>query len=151
MEVGSVRIKNTMNILIKNMMDACIGAISFWLIGYAFAFGDNNRFIGEKVVSDNSNGIAFLCFRFPSRKPVISWTYKFSRIRWSTWISSLDNKFHHSTRNFTTSFLRSGRICIENIRYSRRSDPQKIVPGKELRFLRFPVGFCCHSCHNRVW
>ncbi|XP_063693862.1 uncharacterized protein LOC134825564 [Bolinopsis microptera] len=45
-EVGSVRIKNTKNILIKNMLDACIGALSFWLIGYAFAFGENNSFIG---------------------------------------------------------------------------------------------------------
>ena len=39
--------KNTKNILIKNMLDACIGALSFWLLGYAFAFGDNNRFIGK--------------------------------------------------------------------------------------------------------
>ena len=46
-EVGSVRMKNTKNILIKNMLDACIGALSFWLIGYAFAFGTNNSFIGE--------------------------------------------------------------------------------------------------------
>ncbi|KAL5246906.1 hypothetical protein ACHWQZ_G018946 [Mnemiopsis leidyi] len=47
-EVGSVRMKNTKNILIKNMLDACIGALSFWLIGYAFAFGENNRFIGAE-------------------------------------------------------------------------------------------------------
>lgn len=39
-EVGTVRIKNTKNILVKNMLDACIGALSFWLIGYALAFGD---------------------------------------------------------------------------------------------------------------
>ena len=40
MEVGTVRIKNTKNILVKNMLDACIGALSFWIIGYALAFGD---------------------------------------------------------------------------------------------------------------
>ena len=39
--------KNTKNILMKNMLDACVGAISFWLIGYAFAFGKDNAFIGE--------------------------------------------------------------------------------------------------------
>ena len=46
-EVGNVRMKNTKNILMKNMLDACVGAISFWLIGYAFAFGKDNAFIGE--------------------------------------------------------------------------------------------------------
>ncbi|XP_063676983.1 uncharacterized protein LOC134813224 [Bolinopsis microptera] len=46
-EVGTVRIKNTKNILVKNMLDACIGALSFWLIGYALAFGDTTSgFIG---------------------------------------------------------------------------------------------------------
>jgi len=45
-EVGSVSMKNTKNILVKNLMDACIGCISFYLIGYAFAFGGNNGFIG---------------------------------------------------------------------------------------------------------
>jgi ammonia channel protein AmtB len=46
-EVGSVRMKNTKNILTKNLLDPCISALSFWIIGYAFAFGDDNRFIGE--------------------------------------------------------------------------------------------------------
>ncbi|XP_063692066.1 ammonium transporter 2-like [Bolinopsis microptera] len=46
-EVGTVRIKNTKNILVKNMLDACIGALSFWLIGFALAFGDTTSgFIG---------------------------------------------------------------------------------------------------------
>ena len=38
--------KNTKNILTKNVLDACIGALSFWLVGYAFAFGEHNQFIG---------------------------------------------------------------------------------------------------------
>lgn len=36
---GSVRSKNTMNILLKNVMDACIGAIVWWLVGYGIAWG----------------------------------------------------------------------------------------------------------------
>jgi len=49
LEVGSVRSKNTANILMKNLMDACLGAISFWLLGYGFAYGDSNDgdFIGS--------------------------------------------------------------------------------------------------------
>lgn len=38
-EVGSVRQKNANNILIKNLFDAVAGALAFWLLGYAFAFG----------------------------------------------------------------------------------------------------------------
>lgn len=41
LEVGTVRIKNTKNILVKNILDACIGAIFYWAFGYAFSYGYN--------------------------------------------------------------------------------------------------------------
>ena len=46
---GFVRSKETANILMKNMIDACVGGLSFWLVGYAFAYGVSdaaNQFIG---------------------------------------------------------------------------------------------------------
>uniref|UniRef100_A0A7S1T8N8 Ammonium transporter n=1 Tax=Compsopogon caeruleus TaxID=31354 RepID=A0A7S1T8N8_9RHOD len=44
---GSVRTKNTKNVLIKNFLDACVGAMAWYFFGYAFAFGDkSNEFIG---------------------------------------------------------------------------------------------------------
>ena len=48
LSVGSVRSKNAKNIVLKNLLDACFGAICFYLIGYGFAYGgDNgNGFIG---------------------------------------------------------------------------------------------------------
>ena len=39
MENGSVRPKNSKNILIKNLFDACNGALAFWLVGYGWAYG----------------------------------------------------------------------------------------------------------------
>ena len=45
-EVGSVRIKNTKSILIKNLSDACMGSVLFFFYGWAFAFGKGNSFIG---------------------------------------------------------------------------------------------------------
>ncbi|XP_071509116.1 putative ammonium transporter 1 [Diadema antillarum] len=49
LEAGSVRAKNTTNILLKNVLDVCIGAVAYWAIGYAFAFGGQaNAFIGYR-------------------------------------------------------------------------------------------------------
>nr|AAM43910.1 putative amt protein [Chlamydomonas reinhardtii] len=49
---GAIRSKNSMNVLMKNILDACTGAIGFYLFGYAFAFGHHanqtsNAFIGD--------------------------------------------------------------------------------------------------------
>jgi Amt family ammonium transporter len=45
-ESGFVRSKNTSNILMKNLLDACVGGLFFWAFGWAIAYG----------VSDSSNG-----------------------------------------------------------------------------------------------
>lgn len=47
LEAGSVRAKNTSSILLKNIVDAAIGVIMFFVCGYAFAYGDkSNLFLG---------------------------------------------------------------------------------------------------------
>ena len=38
-ENGLVRSKNSKNILIKNLFDASIGGIAFWISGFGLAFG----------------------------------------------------------------------------------------------------------------
>lgn len=48
LEAGSVRAKNTTNIIMKNILDAAIGAIAYWITGYAFSYGDKNPFIGTQ-------------------------------------------------------------------------------------------------------
>lgn len=45
-EAGLTRAKSVANIMMKNMMDLCAGAIAFFAVGYAFAFGEGNAFIG---------------------------------------------------------------------------------------------------------
>eukprot|EP00246_Nothoceros_aenigmaticus_P011404 TRINITY_DN308_c0_g1_i1.p1 TRINITY_DN308_c0_g1~~TRINITY_DN308_c0_g1_i1.p1 ORF type:complete len:563 (+),score=55.82 TRINITY_DN308_c0_g1_i1:167-1690(+) len=45
---GSVRAKNTMNIMLTNVLDAAAGGISYYLFGFGFAFGKGgNGFIGS--------------------------------------------------------------------------------------------------------
>ncbi|CAM9690808.1 unnamed protein product [Discosporangium mesarthrocarpum] len=58
LEVGSVSVKNTKNILIKNVGDASLGALCWWLVGYGVAFGtDAGGFIG-------TDGFALKGFNF---------------------------------------------------------------------------------------
>ena len=40
-EAGFVRTKNVTNILMKNVLDACLGAIVYMAVGWAFAYGVN--------------------------------------------------------------------------------------------------------------
>lgn len=48
LEVGSVSVKNTKNILIKNIFDAAIGAICWWILGFPLAIGaTKGKFIGS--------------------------------------------------------------------------------------------------------
>ena len=56
-ENGLVRSKNSKNILIKNLFDASIGGIAFWICGFGFAFGDTpGGFIGTKGSMFASSG-----------------------------------------------------------------------------------------------
>ena len=45
-EAGFTRAKNTGNILMKNMMDFCIGTPCYWLIGFGLMFGGTGAIIG---------------------------------------------------------------------------------------------------------
>ena len=38
LSAGSIRQKNVKNILLKNLLDACMGAITWYFIGYGFAY-----------------------------------------------------------------------------------------------------------------
>lgn len=40
-ETGFARSKNTGNIIMKNLMDFCIGSVVFWAIGYSLMYGDS--------------------------------------------------------------------------------------------------------------
>lgn len=53
LSVGAVRSKNAKNIILKILLDACFGALAFYLVGFAFAYGGTygeagggNSFVG---------------------------------------------------------------------------------------------------------
>jgi Amt family ammonium transporter len=67
---GSVRQKNVKNIMLKNILDACGGALGFWSVGYALAYGgassDKKAFIGNSgfFLAGMSTGAELIGFFF---------------------------------------------------------------------------------------
>ncbi|MFM2485316.1 ammonium transporter [Celerinatantimonas yamalensis] len=45
-EIGMTRAKNAANILMKNVMDFCIGSLAFWAVGFGLMFGVSNGVFG---------------------------------------------------------------------------------------------------------
>jgi Amt family ammonium transporter len=45
-EAGFTRSKNTVNILMKNLVDFLVATVAFWAIGYALMFGEGSPFFG---------------------------------------------------------------------------------------------------------
>lgn len=58
---GSVRTKNTKNVLLKNVLDAAVGSIAYFLFGWALANGPReDKFIGwGHFALSNYDGLAF--------------------------------------------------------------------------------------------
>lgn len=63
---GSVRQKNVKNIMLKNLLDACGGAIGFYTLGYGFAYGSGGTFIGGSsfAITEMDDGPAYIGWFF---------------------------------------------------------------------------------------
>jgi len=62
---GSVRQKNVKNIMLKNLLDACGGAIGFYTLGYGFAYGNGAGFIGgSNFAITSTSGADYIGFFF---------------------------------------------------------------------------------------
>ncbi|CAK9044293.1 Putative ammonium transporter 3 [Durusdinium trenchii] len=56
LESGSVRINNTVNILVKNIFDLMLGGVGFWMFGWGFAYGKSQGgFIGSDQFFPDDN------------------------------------------------------------------------------------------------
>ena len=61
-ETGLTRAKNAGNIIMKNLMDFCIGTPAFWLLGFGLMFGAGNGIIGSigGIASEANYGAGML-------------------------------------------------------------------------------------------
>ena len=61
-ETGFTRAKNAGNIIMKNLMDFCIGTPAFWLVGFGLMFGGSGSFIGSvKGIAEEANYGSAMC------------------------------------------------------------------------------------------
>lgn len=70
---GSVRNKNVKNIMLKNLLDACGGALGFWSIGYALAYGGSGSDFKAFIGSEN-----FFLRGLSSGGDYIGWFFQFA-------------------------------------------------------------------------
>ena len=69
LEAGFTRVKNTTNILMKNLMDFCMASIGYWAVGYALMYGAGNLFAGSTFfflngIGETTSGVPTMAFWF---------------------------------------------------------------------------------------
>ena len=105
LEAGAVRSKNAVNILIKNMLDALIGGLSYWAIGWGLAYGEGgNPFCG---------GSEFFSYNMDHTK-YPSWFFQFVfAATAATIISGSVAERCHFYAYFAYSIIITGNIIID--------------------------------------
>ncbi|CAL1126444.1 unnamed protein product [Cladocopium goreaui] len=64
LETGSCRAKNASNVLMKNLVNVCVGTIGWWLLGWGIAYGSKNGtdffgtdgFVGQHFYTRDASG-----------------------------------------------------------------------------------------------
>ena len=69
-EAGFIRAKNACNILTKNFLDYCTASIMFFLVGYAFMFGEGNSILGWSGFALSADKLTGLVPGCPANLPI---------------------------------------------------------------------------------
>ena len=59
LETGLTRAKNAANIMMKNLMDFCVGSLAYWAIGFGLMFGAGTAFVGTSGFFLHDTGSTF--------------------------------------------------------------------------------------------
>ena len=96
-ETGFTRAKNAGNIIMKNLMDFCIGTPTFWIVGFGIMFGAGNGFFGKigGIATEANYGSAML----PDGVPFLSLIHIYMCIRDRLYEASDPDSFHSILQN----------------------------------------------------
>ena len=81
LETGCCRAKNASNVLMKNLVNVCVGTIGWWVLGWGLAYGSKqgtelfsgSGFLGEGFYTRDASG-AHLALRCFSSAYVFKWS-----------------------------------------------------------------------------
>ena len=81
LEGGLVRGKNSVNVIMKNYADLCVGVLAFWAIGFGLMFGDNptgwfgaSHFLPEALTGGESGFLVFQMMFAATAATIVSGT-----------------------------------------------------------------------------
>jgi len=91
LEAGSCRAKNASNVLMKNLLNVCVGSVAWYLIGYGLAYGGpmkdgmlENKFIGSEngmaaqgFLSGSEDG-SIEPFEEPGQSKMLVWFFQWA-------------------------------------------------------------------------
>ena len=83
LEAGAVRSKSTQNIMLKNLFDASIGGILWWLIGFGLANEGGSSFIGL-VPTGNRTGSYFATAAYSAADSQADYNLAATGVEWAT-------------------------------------------------------------------
>eukprot|EP00933_Yihiella_yeosuensis_P021968 TRINITY_DN17304_c0_g1_i1.p1 TRINITY_DN17304_c0_g1~~TRINITY_DN17304_c0_g1_i1.p1 ORF type:complete len:558 (+),score=124.49 TRINITY_DN17304_c0_g1_i1:81-1754(+) len=90
LEAGCCRVKNTQNVLMKNLVNVCVGTLGWWIFGWAFAYGsgkdgklDNGfigyeQFAGSGFLSDADAGVITVNTGGKLTSPALNWYFQWT-------------------------------------------------------------------------
>mmetsp|Transcript_108314 Transcript_108314/g.151232 ORF Transcript_108314/g.151232 Transcript_108314/m.151232 type:complete len:526 (+) Transcript_108314:65-1642(+) len=90
LETGCCRAKNASNVLMKNLVNVCVGTLGWWIFGWAFAYGEQNGngFIGttgffgmDFYTQDSSTGVitpVASCDSDGCQSTMLSWFFQWA-------------------------------------------------------------------------
>jgi len=60
LEAGFIRAKNSVNVIMKNLLDFSFGSVAFWVVGFGIAYGSGNWFMGTEGWFLNADSLSHL-------------------------------------------------------------------------------------------
>ncbi|CAK9068289.1 Ammonium transporter 1 member 1 (AtAMT1 [Durusdinium trenchii] len=88
LETGCCRAKNASNVLMKNLVNVCVGTLGWWLLGWAFAYGSqsgtelfgSSGFFGEGFYTRDASGniTPVSCGSDGCQSTMLSWFFQWA-------------------------------------------------------------------------